>query len=86
MKYSVPSILESMNDWGAFIFFAAWCFMAWLYVFFMVPEVAGMSVEEINDLFRGPWFNAYKSRPRRQYAEDSDGEAHKAGQTLKDVP
>lgn len=82
MKYSVPSILDSMNDWGAFIFFAAWCFMSWLYVFFMVPEVAGMSVEEINDLFRGPWFKAYRTRPRHE-AEDSDEDDRKGDQIMK---
>ena len=26
----------------------------------MVPELSGLSVEEIDDLFKGPWFNAYK--------------------------
>lgn len=26
----------------------------------MIPEIAGLSVEEIEDLFRGPWFNAHK--------------------------
>lgn len=26
----------------------------------MVPEMAGLAVEEVDGLFRGPWFNAYK--------------------------
>lgn len=54
-----------MDNWGAFIFFAGWCFLSLIYVYLMVPEIAGLSVEEIDDLFRGPWFNAYK-RSRRQ--------------------
>ena len=57
---SVPSLLKSTDDWGAFIFFAAWCFISFAYVFFVVPEVAGLSVEEIEEVFKGSWFNAYK--------------------------
>ena len=60
MAYGVPSLLSSTNNWGAFIFFAAWCFVALLYVYFTVPEVAGLSVEEIDTVFQGSWFNAYK--------------------------
>ena len=30
----------------------------------MVPEISGLSVEEIDYLFKGSWFNAYK-RSRR---------------------
>lgn len=26
----------------------------------MIPEISGLSVEEIEDLFRGPWFNAHR--------------------------
>ncbi|KAL2821298.1 general substrate transporter [Aspergillus cavernicola] len=59
MKYAFPPLLASTNNWGAFIFFAGWCFIAFVYVFFMVPEVSGLTVEQIEDLFRGPWFKAY---------------------------
>lgn len=31
-----------------------------IYVYLMVPELSGLSVEEIDHLFQGPWFNAYK--------------------------
>ncbi|KAH8649985.1 putative sugar transporter [Xylariales sp. PMI_506] len=55
-----PSLLAQTNNWGAFIFFAMWCFIAFVYVYLMVPEIAGLSVEEIDFLFKGPWFNAYK--------------------------
>ena len=64
MKFGTPSLLKKTDNWGAFIFFAAWCFLAIVYVFFVVPEVAGLSVEEIEVLFQGPWFNAYKRSKR----------------------
>ncbi|KAM0547312.1 hypothetical protein ACHAPJ_010447 [Fusarium lateritium] len=64
MQYSMPSILSSFHQWGAFLFFAAWCAVAIVYTYLMVPEVAGLSVEDIEELFRGPWLNARKSTQR----------------------
>lgn len=32
-----------------------------IYVFFVVPEIAGLSVEEIEQVFRGSWFKAYRT-------------------------
>lgn len=61
MQYSLPSILASFNRWGAFVFFGAWCAVAMLYTYLMIPEVAGLSIEEIEELFKGSWFSAYKS-------------------------
>lgn len=61
MNAAMPNILSSMDDWGAFIFFGAWCFIALLYVFFMVPEIAGLSMEEMDAIFKGPWFTAWRS-------------------------
>lgn len=36
----------------------------------MVPEISGLSVEEIDYLFKGSWFNAYK-RVRKHPVIDS---------------
>ncbi|RSL92804.1 hypothetical protein CDV31_015010 [Fusarium ambrosium] len=74
MQYSMPSILSSFHQWGAFLFFAGWCAIAILYTYLIVPEVAGLSVEEIEELFRGPWFNAHRrSKPVLQgHPEDGN--------------
>lgn len=55
MTYALPSLLDETDNWGAFIFFAAWCGIAILYVFLLVPEMAGYTVEEIDRMFTGPW-------------------------------
>ncbi|VUC37192.1 unnamed protein product [Clonostachys rosea] len=61
MQYSMPSILSSFNQWGAFVFFGAWCAVAILYTYLMIPEVSGLTVEEIEEMFKGPWLNAYRT-------------------------
>jgi hypothetical protein len=55
MTFALPSLLSRTNNWGAFIFFASWCAAALLYVYLLVPEIAGLTVEEIERVFSGPW-------------------------------
>ncbi|KAI0155692.1 general substrate transporter [Pestalotiopsis sp. NC0098] len=71
----MPSLLAQTNNWGAFIFFAAWCFIALIYVYLTVPEIAGLSVEELDAIFKGSWFHAYKTTRKSRVVvgvEDSD--------------
>ena len=35
---ATPSLLSSMAIWGAFVFFVAWCTLAFLYGVFCIPE------------------------------------------------
>lgn len=51
-----------MDNWGAFIFFAGWCFVSLIYVLLMVPETAGYSLEELDKIFEGSWFMAFRSK------------------------
>lgn len=72
MAYGAPSLLAQTHNWGAFLFFAGWCLISAIYVYFMVPEVAGLSVEEIDHLFTGSWFNAHKKSKKLMAAETPD--------------
>ncbi|KAJ5460533.1 general substrate transporter [Penicillium daleae] len=47
-----PSMLANIHQWGAFILFIVFCMVALLYTYFMVPETAGMSLEEISRILR----------------------------------
>ena len=63
------SMLSSMNNWGAFIFFAGWCFISLLYVWCSVPETAGLSLEQLDALFEGPfWQTNSQAKRQRQLA------------------
>jgi hypothetical protein len=53
---ATPSMLKAMNQWGTFVFFAAWCGIALVYCFVMVPETAGRALENIDALFEHPWY------------------------------
>ncbi|KAH6886302.1 general substrate transporter [Thelonectria olida] len=64
LNRATPSILSSMNNWGAFIFFATWCLVSLIYVFLAVPETAGLPVEHFDALFEGPWWQI-RSKARK---------------------
>ncbi|KAG9188905.1 hypothetical protein G6011_07610 [Alternaria panax] len=69
-----PGILSSMDNWGAFLFFAGWCFLSLIYVFVAVPETAGLSLEHIDALFEGPfWQMNGKARMARNMTGVIDG-------------
>ncbi|KAJ9657269.1 hypothetical protein H2198_004392 [Neophaeococcomyces mojaviensis] len=63
---ATPSILQSMNQWGAFLFFVAWCIVALLYTFFFVPETSGMSLEQMDLIFDQPFYKMRHAIPRSQ--------------------
>ncbi|KAM0324312.1 hypothetical protein ACHAQA_008089 [Verticillium albo-atrum] len=73
VKFSIPDLLKATDNWGAFLFFAGWCFVGLIYVYLMVPEVAGLSVEEIDQVFEGSWLNAWRTtrKPNQSLRHES---------------
>ncbi|KAI0420421.1 general substrate transporter [Xylaria grammica] len=61
---ATPSLLSSFNIWGAFVFFVAWCIIAFVFTFFCVPETSGLSLDEIDACFERPLY-------RMRYGRDS---------------
>ncbi len=75
-QFGLPSLIARTDNWGAYLFFAGWCFVSILYVYVMVPEVSGLSVEEIECIFKGPWYNAHKGVKQPMIIENvNDAEA-----------
>ena len=80
MTAAAPSILKNMDNWGAFVFYAGWCACALIYVYLAVPEIATLSLEEMNEVFKGSWFKAYrttKSKPHEQAVEGRSITSHR---------
>ncbi|OAA69157.1 D-xylose-proton symporter [Cordyceps fumosorosea ARSEF 2679] len=45
-----PGMLDSLS-WGTHIFFAAFCFLAFFFTYFFVPETKGRSLEDMDAVF-----------------------------------
>ncbi|WVF71916.1 hypothetical protein IAT40_006726 [Kwoniella sp. CBS 6097] len=49
-----PSMLAAMKPWGAFYFYAGTNLLAWVLCFFLVPETARRTLEELDYVFAVP--------------------------------
>ncbi|KAL4811840.1 general substrate transporter [Aspergillus spinulosporus] len=65
---ATPSLLASTDQWGAFVLFAAFCVVAFVYAFFFVPETSGLSLEEIDAIFERPIYRL--ARPATEPEEN----------------
>lgn len=71
-------MLASMHGWGTFLFFAGWCFVALVYVFVAVPETAGLSLEQLDALFEGPFWQM-RTRANKQRVRIAVIDSHESG-------
>lgn len=55
------TMLENITPPGTFAFFAALCFVSFLFIYFLLPEVAGLKLEETTKLLEGG-FNVKAAR------------------------
>jgi len=53
---ATPSLLSGLHQWGAFILFDGFCLLAFVYMYFFVPETTGLGLEKINALFERPLY------------------------------
>ncbi|KAJ5958928.1 uncharacterized protein N7479_006078 [Penicillium vulpinum] len=63
---STPSLLAKTDNWGAFLFFAAWCLIAIIYAYFVILETAGERLEHFDEIFEQPLWKAYRGTKRPQ--------------------
>lgn len=53
---SLNPMLREWGNFGTFLFYAMVALLACLFVFFFMPETAGMQLEDIHKLFNKPWY------------------------------
>lgn len=53
---AVNPMLDAMNAWGVFLFWAMESVLCFFLVWFFLPETAGYSLEDMQHLFTGPWY------------------------------
>lgn len=61
---ALPDMMIAMKPYGAFYFFSAVLAFSLFWVWFFVPEVAGRSLESIDDIFNLPWHQIGRHGPR----------------------
>jgi hypothetical protein len=49
-----PSMLITFKPQGAFSWYAGWCLIGWVVIFFVLPETKGRTLEELDQVFSVP--------------------------------
>lgn len=73
-------MMKSMTPSGAFGFYAAICGVGWVLIYFFYPEVSGLTLEEIGEVFRHGFGVSY-ARQLRKKRKDIVAEKSRSGDT-----
>ncbi|KAF7713705.1 MFS-type Sugar/inositol transporter [Penicillium ucsense] len=59
-----PNMFESLQVWGAYLFFAMICTLGLIILGIWMPETAQVPIELVGGLFDGPWYLRWRARPK----------------------
>ncbi|KAJ5919471.1 hypothetical protein N7454_009306 [Penicillium verhagenii] len=54
----------ALDVWGAYLFWALICFFGLVILGFWMPETKGVSMEQMDELFAGPWYMRWNARAK----------------------
>ncbi|KAL5604242.1 hypothetical protein BROUX41_002222 [Berkeleyomyces rouxiae] len=70
---AVPSMFVDMTHYGTMFFFSTITLIGFVWVYFFVPELAGLPLEAVDVAFEQPWWNiGRKGRQAAQEALDAE--------------
>lgn len=61
-----PPLVEG-TGYGAYVFFAAFCLLSFVWTFFVVPETAGKTLEQMDSVFKD--ISSLEEEQRRERIE-----------------
>jgi len=64
------SMMKGLTPTGAFGFYAAICFIGWILIIFFYPEVSGLTLEEIGEVFKHGFGVRYARNLRRERKDE----------------
>jgi SP family myo-inositol transporter-like MFS transporter 13 len=70
--------MENTTPSGAFGFYAAICFFGWIAVYFCYPEVKGMTLEDIREIFKHGFGVKYARELQKEMKAHRQGESNRA--------
>lgn len=76
-------MMKSMTPSGAFGFYAAICGIGWVLIYFFYPEVSGLTLEEIGEVFQHGFGVSYARQLRK---DRKDIIAEKLKSSVMSVP
>ncbi|KAL4912829.1 general substrate transporter [Aspergillus aurantiobrunneus] len=65
-----PNMFVSLHDWGAYMFWAIICFVGLIVLGIWMPETKGVDIEQMGELFEGPWYLRWCARVKPKDEQD----------------
>lgn len=59
-----PNMFQSLNIWGAYVFWACICAAGFVLLGLMAPETKGVPMERMSELFDKPWYLGWRAKVR----------------------
>ena len=63
-------MMKGLTPTGAFGFYAAICFIGWILIILFYPEVSGLTLEEIGEVFKHGFGVSYARKLRRDRKDE----------------
>lgn len=60
-----PNMFESLDIWGAYVFWACVCAVGLVILWLWAPETKGVPMERMSELFDGPWYMGWRAKLHR---------------------
>lgn len=79
---ALPKMMIALHPYGSFYFFSAVCALSLFWAWFFIPEVAGRSLESMEEIFNLPWYMVGRRGPALCPDYTELGKIHYAGGTL----
>lgn len=78
-----PNMFESLNIWGAYVFWACICAAGLVILGLWAPETKGIPMERMTELFDGPWYMGWRAKV--DLSEEHLGRvgSHEKGSTIR---
>lgn len=57
-----PNMFDSLDIWGAYVFWASICAVGLVVLGLWAPETKGVPLEKMGQLFAGPWYMGWKAK------------------------
>ena len=79
-------MMKSMTPSGAFGFYAGICFFGWIFIIFAYPEVKGMPLESIREVYNHGFGVAYARRWQKEAKLAQKLQERRDGESGVDTP
>lgn len=83
---ATPPMLDRLDIWGAYVFWASICFIGLVLLGLWAPETKAVPIERMDELFAGPWYMGWKAKLGPQHDVDDGILGRRTSQDLGRTP